>query len=40
MSEKEKKCTCGCDEHLDHECTCGCEDDIVELTTPAVLVTF
>ena len=30
MSDKEKKCTCGCDEH---ECDCGCEDDIVELTT-------
>ncbi len=37
MSEKEKKCTCGCDEHSceceEHECDCGCEDDIVELTT-------
>ena len=38
MSEKEKKCTCGCDEHScdcehDHECDCGCEEDIVELTT-------
>ncbi|MBQ3493200.1 MAG: DUF1292 domain-containing protein [Clostridia bacterium] len=41
MSEKEKKCTCGCDEHEhdcncnceEHECDCGCEDDIVELTT-------
>ncbi len=33
MSEKEKKCTCGCDEH---GCDCGCEqadDEIVELTT-------
>lgn len=39
MSDKEKKCTCGCDEHEcdcndhGHECDCGCEDDIVELTT-------
>ena len=34
MSEKEKKCNCGCDEHSkDHECECGCEEDIVELTT-------
>ncbi len=34
MSEKEKKCNCGCDEHSkDHGCECGCEDDIVELTT-------
>lgn len=35
MSEKEKKCTCGCDEHgHDDCCDCGCEnDDIVELTT-------
>lgn len=35
MSEKEKKCTCGCDEHscADHECDCGCDEDIVELTT-------
>ena len=35
MSEKEKKCTCGCDEHGcdEHDCDCGCEDDIVELTT-------
>lgn len=38
MSEKEKKCTCGCDEHgcKDHECDCEEEcgfDDIVELTT-------
>ncbi|MBR2499367.1 MAG: DUF1292 domain-containing protein [Clostridia bacterium] len=42
MSEKEKKCTCGCDEHscdCEHEhdcceegCDCDCED-IVELTT-------
>ncbi|MBE5750427.1 MAG: DUF1292 domain-containing protein [Clostridiales bacterium] len=40
MSEKEKKCNCGHDEHgcKDHECDCeeecdcGCED-IVELTT-------
>ena len=34
MSEKEKKCNCGCDEH---GCDCGhdhdCEDEIVELTT-------
>ena len=33
MSEKEKKCTCGCDEHscdCEHECDC---EDIVELTT-------
>lgn len=39
MSDKEKKCTCGCDEHEcdcaehEHECDCGCEDDIVELIT-------
>lgn len=35
MSEKEKKCNCGCDEHgcEEHDCDCGCEDDIVELTT-------
>ena len=34
MSEKEKKCTCGCDEHgCADDCDCGCEDDIVELTT-------
>ncbi len=36
MSEKEKKCTCGCDEHgcdCDHEHGCDCEDEIVELTT-------
>ncbi len=39
MSDKEKKCTCGCDEHEcdcnehDHECDCGLDDDIVELTT-------
>ena len=42
MSEKEKKCTCGCGEHEcdekkhDHDCCdgdCGCEDEIVELTT-------
>ena len=39
MSEKEKKCNCGCDEHeKDHvcgeDCDCGCDcDDIVELTT-------
>ena len=39
MSDKEKKCTCGCDEHEcdcnehDHECDCSVEDDIVELTT-------
>jgi hypothetical protein len=44
MSEKEKKCNCGCDEHgcADHECDCeeeGCDccgegfEDIVELTT-------
>ena len=40
MSEKEKKCNCGHDEHgcKDHECDCGEEcdcgmDDIVELTT-------
>ena len=34
MSEKEKKCNCGCDEHGcdDHDCDCGCED-IVELIT-------
>ena len=35
MNEKEKKCTCGCDEHgcADHECDCDDCDDIVELTT-------
>ena len=42
MSDKEKKCTCGCDEHDhskcecgcdEHECDCGQEDEIVELTT-------
>ncbi len=44
MSEKEKKCTCGCDEHkcdcVEHDCdcengVCECEvdDEIVELTT-------
>ncbi len=44
MSEKEKKCTCGCDEHKcdcgEHDCdcengVCECEvdDEIVELTT-------
>ena len=45
MSEKEKKCNCGCDEHgcKEHECDCeeegcdcGCEegfDEPVELTT-------
>jgi len=35
MSEKEKKCNCGCDEHgKDCDCGCDCEDDdIVELTT-------
>lgn len=35
MSEKEKKCNCGCDEHgHDDCCDCGCEDeDIVELVT-------
>ncbi len=37
MSEKEKKCTCGCDEHsCDCEngvCECEVEDEIVELTT-------
>ena len=34
MSEKEKKCNCGCDEHA-KDCDCGCneDDDIVELTT-------
>ena len=38
MSDKEKKCTCGCEEHEcdcaehEHDCDCGC-DDIVELTT-------
>ncbi len=30
MSDKEKVCNCGCEEH---ECDCGCEDQIVELTT-------
>lgn len=41
MSEKEKKCNCGCDEHSHCDCehdvneTCECcgEDEIVELTT-------
>lgn len=34
MSEKEKKCTCGCDEHGHDECCdCAMEEDIVELTT-------
>ena len=39
MSDKEKKCTCGCDEHEcdcnehEHECACGLDEDIVELTT-------
>ncbi len=44
MSDKEKKCTCGCDEHscdcAEHDCdcengVCECEvdDEIVELTT-------
>ena len=35
MSEQEKKCNCGCDEHgHDDCCDCGCEDeDIVELVT-------
>ncbi len=42
MSEKEKKCSCGCDEHdckcdeKEHECNCDeCEweDEIVELKT-------
>ena len=33
MSEKEKKCTCGCDEH-GHDCDFDCfDEDIVELTT-------
>lgn len=35
MSDKEKKCDCGCDEHscdCEHEHDCEC-DDIVELTT-------
>ena len=35
MSDKEKKCTCGCDEHgcdCENE-VCECEDEIVELTT-------
>ena len=33
MSEKEKKCNCGCDEHGCGD-TCDCfDDDIVELTT-------
>ena len=39
MSEKEKKCNCGCDEHGHHDhdccedgCDCGCED-VVELIT-------
>ena len=32
MSEKEKKCTCGCDEHSHCDCeTCG-DDEIVELS--------
>ena len=32
MSEKEKKCTCGCDEHgckeheCDETCDCGCQE--------------
>ena len=30
MSDKEKVCNCGCEEH---ECDCSCEDQIVELTT-------
>ena len=40
MEDKEKKCTCGCDEHdcdcnHEHDCDCGCDhdDDIVILTT-------
>ena len=34
MSEKEKKCNCGCDEHAkDCDCGCGEDEDIVELTT-------
>lgn len=45
MSEKEKKCNCGCEDnckeehlhdcHCEGDCDCGCsnEDDIVELTT-------
>ena len=39
MSDKEKKCTCGCDENEcdcnehEHECDCGLDEDIVELTT-------
>ena len=34
MSEKEKKCTCGCDEHA-KDCDCGCdyEDEPIELVT-------
>ena len=34
MSEKEKKCNCGCDEHA-KDCDCGCNDyeEPVELTT-------
>ena len=34
MSEKEKKCNCGCDEHgHDDCCDCGCEEDVIELVT-------
>ena len=35
MSEKEKKCNCGCDEHgcADHECDCENYDEPVELIT-------
>ena len=35
MSEKEKKCNCGCEEHTKgHACDCGCEDDEpIELVT-------
>ena len=33
MSEKEKKCSCGCDEH-GADCDCGCNDDEpIELIT-------
>lgn len=34
MSEKEKKCTCGCDEHA-KDCDCGCDydDEPIELVT-------